>query len=284
MTSLYPPDGPQTVAQVLDSGFRVFKASLVRCLLFGAIAMIAGQLPNIYSLAIGQPFDAYLRGEPISIALAIIGSIATVYFSGVMLLRQREVALGRRRTTRAELAHAFRRLPVLIGVAGVALVVTSIVPLVLFFWGWADWFKGVSPVGLGIALAVLATPVVWLLPGLAISVAVAVLTDSGIFASLRQGVSLVTGSWWRSMITFAVWGVLLVVFNFIAVVIVVMAMPLVGARDLPTVTAGTQVVFVALRAVGLPFLVAIVLAVYGELQVRRRGVDLERRMASVPQV
>jgi len=42
---LYPPEGPQTVAQVLDSGFRVFKASLVRCLLFGAIAMIAGQLP-----------------------------------------------------------------------------------------------------------------------------------------------------------------------------------------------------------------------------------------------
>ena len=283
MTSLYPPDGPQTVAQVLDSGFRVFKASLVRCLLFGAIAMIAGQLPNIYSLAIGQPFDAYLRGEPVSIVLAIIGSIATVYFSGVTLLHQRDVALGHRRSTRAELAHALRRLPALVGVALVVLIVTATVPLAFFLWGWADWFKGVSPVGVGLVLAVLAVPTIWLLPALAMPVAVAVLTESGVWSSLRQGVSLVIGSWWRTFITFAVWGVLLVVFNFITVVIVVMAMPLVGATDLPTVTAGTQVVFVALRAIGLPFLVAIVLAVYGELQVRRQGVDLERRMAGVAQ-
>jgi len=277
MTSLYPPDGPQTAAQVLDSGFRVFKASLVRCLLFGAMAMIAGQLPNIYSLAIGQPFDAYLRGEPISILLAIIGSIVTLYFSGVMLLRQREVALGGRRSTRAELAHALRRLPTLVGVAAVALAVSAIVPLVFLL------IKSASLVPLSIALAVLALPVVWLLPGLAMAVAVAVLTESSILSSLRRGVSLLIGSWWRTMVTFAVWGVLLIVFNFITVVIVVMAMPLVGATDLPTVTAGTQVVFVALRAIGLPFLVAIVLAVYGDLQVRKQGVDLERRVADMAQ-
>lgn len=280
---LYPPEGPQTVAQVLDSGFRVFKASLVRCLLFGAIAMMAGQLPNIYSLAIGQPFDAYLRGDPVTIVLAIVGSVATVYFSGVVLLRQREMAEGRRRTTRADLAHGFRRLPTLVGVAAVALALIAIVPVAFFLWGAAEWFKGVSPIALGATLLIIAAPVVWLLPGLAMSVAIAVLTESGIVSSVRQGISLVIGSWWRSMIAFGVWGVLLVVFNFVAVIIALMAMPLVGASDLPTVTAGTQVVFVALRAVGLPFLVAIVLAVYGELQVRKQGVDLERRLASVAQ-
>jgi hypothetical protein len=282
MTSLYPPDGPQTAAQVLDSGFRVFKASLVRCLLFGAIAMIAGQLPNIYSLAIGQPFDAYLRGEPVSIALAIIGSIATVYFSGVMLLRQREVSQGQRRSTRAELADAFHRLPALLGVTVVALAVIAAATL-LVIAGWADWFKGINPVVLDVVLGLLALPLIWLLPGLAIAVAVSVLTESGMVSSLRQGIALVIGSWWRTMITFTVWGVLLVIFNFITVIIVVMSMPLVGANDLPTTTAGTQVVFVALRALGLPFLVAIVLVVYGELQVRRQGVDLQRRMAQMAQ-
>jgi hypothetical protein len=290
MTSLYPPDGPQTAAQVLDSGFRVFKASLVRCLLFGAIAMIAGQLPNIYSLAIGQPFDAYLRGEPVSIALAIIGSIATVYFSGVMLLRQREVAQGQRRSTRAELAHAFRRLPTFLCVTIVALaaagaaafLVIAVSMFAVFKGGWADWlFQSMNPVVLDVLLGLLAVPLVWLLPGLVVAVAVSVLTESGIFSSLRQGVSLVVGSWWRTMVTFTVWGVLLVIFNFITVIIVVMSMPLVGANDLPTTTAGTQVVFVALRALGLPFLVAVVLVVYGELQVRRQGVDLQRRMAGM---
>ncbi len=85
------------------------------------------------------------------------------------------------------------------------------------------------------------------------------------------------------MLTYPVWGVLLVVFNFVAVIVIVMALPLIGATDVATVTAGTPVVFVALRAMGLPFLVAIMLAVHGELQVRKQGVDLERRLAGVAQ-
>lgn len=281
--SLYPPDGPQSIGQVLDAGFRVFKASLVRCLLFGAMAMIAGQLPNIYSLATGQPFEAYLHGDPLTILLATIGSIATVYFSAVMLLRQREVAQGRRQSTRVELAHALQRLPALLGVAVVSLVLLGIVPVTLFMLHGAGAVSLSNQVGLLVSLGVIAVPVLWLLPGLATAAAVSVLTTSGPVASIRKGVALVFGSWWRTMITFAVWAVLLIVFNFIAVIIVVMAMGAIGATDVPTLAAGTQVVFVALRAIGLPFLVAIVLAVYGELRVRRDGVDLERRVAGVAQ-
>ena len=281
--SLYPPDGPQTVGQVLDAGFRVFKASLVRCLLFGAMAMIAGQLPNIYSLAAGQPFDAYLHGEPVTMALAVVGSIATVYLSAVMLLRQREVAQGRRHSTRVELAHALRRMPAVLGVAAVSLVLLAVVPVSLYLLNRAGGISPSSQLALGIAVGAAGLPILWLLPGLAMAVAVAVLTDRGFVASLREGIALVYGSWWRTMLTFAVWAVLLAVFNFVAVIIIVMALPLIGATDVATVTAGTPVVFVALRAIGLPFLVAILLAVYGELQVRRQGVDLERRVAGVAQ-
>jgi len=282
--SLYPPDGPQTVGQVLDAGFRVFKASLVRCLLFGAMAMIAGQLPNIYSLVAGQPFDAYLHGEPITIALAVVGSIATVYLSAVMLLRQREVAQGRRQSTRVELRHALRRMPALLGVVAVTLALLAVVPVSLYLLNRASGISPSSHLALGIAVGVACLPILWLLPGLAMAVAVAVLTGNGFIASLREGIALVHGSWWRTMITFAVWVVLLAVFNFVAVIIIVMALPLIGATDVATVTAGTPVVFVALRAIGLPFLVAILLAVFGEQQARRQGVDLERRVADVAQV
>jgi hypothetical protein len=119
--------------------------------------------------------------------------------------------------------------------------------------------------------------------GFTVAVPVAVLTEKGLVATLREGISLVAGSWWRTLVTFAVWAVLLAVFNFVAVIIIVMALPLIGATDVATVTAGTPVVFVALRAIGLPFLVAILLAVYGDLQVRKHGVDLERRIAGVAQ-
>jgi hypothetical protein len=280
--SLYPPDGPQSIGQVLDTGFRVFKVSLVRCLLFGAMAMIAGQLPNIYSLAMDEPFGAYLHGEPITVALAAVGSVLAVYFSAVMLLRQSEVAQGGRQTTRAELAHGLRRLPALLGVTAVSVFLLAIVPLMLFL-SQMGWFPALNPLAIDVVAAVLALPILWLLPGLSMAVVVAVLTPSGMLASLKQGISLTRGNWWRTMITFAVWGVLLAVLNLVAVIVLMMALPLLGAQDVITLSAITPVVFTALRAIGLPFLVAILLAVYGELQVRKQGVDLERRVAGVAQ-
>ena len=277
---LFPPDGPQSVSQVLDTGFRIFKVSLVRCLLFGAMAMIAGQLPNIYSLARGEPFGGYLHGDPITIGLAVLGGAIAVYFSGVMLIRQREVAQGSRRAIRVELAEGLRRMPALLGVTVASLAALAIVPALLFF---SERMSPGARMPMTIASAVLAAPVVCLLPGLAMAVVVAVLTRSDVLASLKQGIWLAYRSWWRTMLTFVVWAILLVVLNLVAVILLMLSLQVFGASDVITLSAATPVVFVALRALGLPFLVAILLAVYGELIVRKQGVDLERRVASVAQ-
>jgi len=279
---LFPPDGPQSVSQVLDTGFRIFKVSLVRCLLFGAVAMIAGQLPNIYSLARGEPFGGYLRGDPVTIALAILGSVIAVYFSAVILIRQREVAQGGRRPMRVELAEGLRRMPALLGVTAVSIALLAVIPALLL----ASDLKQVSPaahLSITIACAVLAVPIAWLLPGLSMAVAVAALSANGMLASLKQGIWLAYRSWWRTMLTFIVWAILLVVLNLVAVILLMLSLQVFGASDVITLSAATPVVFVALRALGLPFLVAILLAVYGELMVRKQGVDLERRVASVAQ-
>jgi hypothetical protein len=284
--SLYRPQGPggpQSIGQVLDSGFRVFRVSLVRCLLFGAMAMIAGQLPNIYSLAIGDAAGVYLSGNAVTLALALLGSVLTVYLSAAMLIRQREIAQGRRQPTRVDLAQGLRRLPVLLGVVAISVVVLAVVPAGLWATTATELISSAIRIPLSVVLVLLGVVTLWLLPGLAMAIVVAVLTTSGVLASLRQGITLVIGNWWRTMLTFAVWGVLLVVFNFVVVVLMLMALPLLGATDIVTLTAGTPVVLVALRAVGLPFLVAILLVVHGELQVRKQGVDLQRRVAGVAQ-
>jgi hypothetical protein len=281
--SLYVPRGPQSVGQVLDTGFRVFKVSFIRCLPFGAMAMIAGQLPNIYSLATGNLVGAYLSANPITLILALLGSVLTVYLSAVMLIRQREVAQGRRQPTRVELAQGLRRLPVLLGVVGISVVALAVVPAGLWVTGATELISSAIRVPVAIILVLLGAAALWLLPGLAMAIVVAVFESSGVVTSLRQGLALAMGNWWRTMLTFAVWGVLLVVFNFVVVVLMLMALPLIGATDVVSLTASTPVVLVALRAVGLPFLVAILLAVHGELQVRKQGVDLQRRVAGVAQ-
>jgi hypothetical protein len=276
--ALFPPDGPQNVSQVLDAGFRIFKLSLVPCLLFGAVAMIAGQLPNIYSLARGESFGGYLRGDPLSLILAVLGIVVAFYFSGVVLIRQREIAQGSRRPIRAELAEGLRRMPSLLLVAIVGLALIAVVPALLFL------SERVTPGGqmpLMILAMVLAAPVMWLVPGLSMAVAVAVLTPSGPFASLKHGIWLAYGGWWRTMLTFMVWAVLLVVLNLVAVILLMLSLQVFGASDVITLSAATPVAFVALRAIGVPFFVAILLAVYGERIVRKQGVDLERRLAGV---
>ena len=279
---LFPPDGPQTVSEVLDSGFRIFKVSLLRCLLFGAVAMIAGQLPNIYSLARGQPFGGYLRGDPLTILLAVLGSIIAVYFSAVILIRQREVAQGGRRAIRAELADGLRRMPTLIGVTWLSLALLALAPAT-FLVAEAERFAPSVRLAFTVASVALAVPVLWLLPGLAMAVVVASLTPTGVLASLKQGIGLAYRSWWRTMLTFIVWAVLLVVLNLVAVILLMLSLQVFGASDVITLSAATPVVFVALRAIGLPFLVAILLAVYGDLMVRKQGIDLERRVAGVAQ-
>src|SRR5689334_15220173 len=163
---LFPPDGPQSVSQVLDTGFRIFKISLVRCLLFGAMAMIAGQLPNIYSLLRGVPFGGYLRGEPVAVVLAILGNLLAVYFSAVILIHQREIGQGTRLPIRAELAEALRRMGALIGVTLVSGALLAIVPVGLLVLPDFNVASASLRIAFGVGAAIVTVPVAWLLPGL----------------------------------------------------------------------------------------------------------------------
>ena len=58
-------------------------------------------------------------------------------------------------------------------------------------------------------------------------------------------------------------------------------LPLAGANDFAMFTAASVVVLIALGAVGTPFSGAILLAVYGDLKLRKEGTDLASRLAGV---
>jgi hypothetical protein len=273
---IFPPPGPQTLSEVLDSGWRIFNVSLLRCLPFAAIAMIAGQLPDIYSLARGQAFGVSWRGDPLTVLLATLGGVIAVYFSAVILLRQRELAQGGRpaSTLRVELAQGLRRMPTLVGVTVLSLLLVAAPAAVLLLSRVAGFPPSLHR-AVTIGAALLAVPALWLLPGLVMSGVVAVFTSHGVLGSLRQGIGLVRRSWWRTMLTFVLWAVLLVVLNLAAVVLLMLVLPAFGAADAGTLAAVTPVVFGALRAIGLPFLAAILLAVYGERMAHRHGLDSE---------
>lgn len=256
---LYPPAGPQSIGQVLDSGFRIFQASLVSCLLYGALSMIAGQLPNIYFIATGRPLARFGGGSLLWIVLYAIGVLITLVLYAAVLYRQYGIVTGRRLGTSVELSQALRKLP-----AYLALAILSMIILL-------------------VATLMLVIPGLYLLTPISFSSMALLLDDKGPVGAIGYVTRLVRGEWWRTTAILTVTFVLVIVFYTVATMIVGMALPLAGATDVAAITAATGVVFVVLGSIGLPFFSAVLLATYGELKVRKEGLDLEQRVASIAQ-
>src|SRR6185295_3633719 len=108
---LFPPAGPQTIGQVLDTGFRIFQVSLVRCLLYGAAGMIAGQLPNIYTVLASKSLGRTDFRDPAWVALYLVSALVSIIIYGALVLRQYSIVTGRRRGMRAEIRETLRRFP-----------------------------------------------------------------------------------------------------------------------------------------------------------------------------
>jgi hypothetical protein len=279
MTTLpYPPQRPLSVAEVLDLSFRIYRTTVVKCLLLSACGVIAGQLANIYLLASGRAqvkntnswevLAAQLRDRP-AVSLTLIGALLTMVFYAAVLLRQHRMIGGG--APGGEFAAALRRLPALLGVivliwlAGVACVVPAVVT------------------GGGLRILLVLAALILLSYGLvAISCAMTVLLIEGMgpLASLSRSWRLTAGSFWRLSIIYTVALVILLVLYFVIATIAGFLAALLGHGDVAMVTAFAEVVGVALGALATPFYGALALAVLGDLRVRKEGADLEQRISA----
>ena len=282
MQPLYPPAGPQSIGQALDSGFRIFQVSLVKCLLYGAVSMIAGQLPNIYFIAIGRPLRAFGGGDPLWAALYCVGAVIMLVMYAALLFRQHGIAAGQRLGTRVELSMAVRKLPAYLALIVLSVLVMLIGPaLVGLVGGVFGAFASQNYAVIFICGLIGALPFVYVATPLAFGPPALLLDGKGPIRAIDYVLRLIRGNWWRATAIFTVAVILVIVFYGVAMVIIGMVLPLAGATDVATVTAATGVVYVVLGSIGLPFLSAVLLATYGDLKVRKEGVDLEKRVASI---
>jgi hypothetical protein len=254
---LYPPSSPQSVGQVLDAAFRIFQASLLKCLPHGVLSMIAGQLPNIYFLAIGRPFHDFGGGDPLWWTLYALGTLLGLFIWSAMLLRQRSIASQEAVELRTELGEALRRMPAVVGLftLSLALLAVGIVALIL--------------------------PGLYLTIGLSLSWLILLIERLGPIAAVRRSLHLVRGSWWRTALVLSIAMMSALVFYFVAFLVLGAVLQIIGANDVAMLTAASVIVLVALGAVGAPFLGAVLFAVHGALRLRREGTDLASRLAGV---
>lgn len=253
---LYPPPRPQSVGEVLDTGFRIFNVSLVQCLPYGVLAMIAGQLANVYDIVTGRPVGNFGKGDPVWWLLYALGLLITLGLWNALMLRQSAIAAGKPTSVSEELRGALNQVP-----WAVALMV---------FWIFA----------IAVGLMLLVLPGLYLAVALVFAWPALVLKSMPLNESIRYSLKLSRHNWWRITFVFTVSLAVLFVFCAVGIVFALIAAPVAGAADVAVVTAITTTVLAAMGAFAGPFLCALLLATFGDLQVRTEGTDLERRIAA----
>jgi hypothetical protein len=252
--ALYPPSNPQSIGQALDTTFRIFQATLAKCLPHGVLSMIAGQLPNIYFLATGKPMSRFGGGDLLWWVLYALGTLASLLLWSAMLLRQYKIVTRQPTRMSAELIEALRRMPALIGL-GI-----------------------LGTLAIAVGLIALVVPGLYLTIGLLPAWPAVMLERRGPSSAIRYGLHLIKGHWWRSSALLTVAFIVAMVFYFAVFALLAMVLPLVGANDVAMFTAASVVVVIVLGAVGVPFYGAVILALYGDLKLRKEGTDLEIKL------
>jgi len=253
--TLYPVPRPQAIAEVLDSGFRLFNLSLFRCLPYSVVAMIAGQLASIYEIASGRRLGLFGGGDPLWWALYALGVVLSLGLWNALMLRQIAIASNQPISAARELRIAARRLPI-------------VVALMVF------WFAA-SAAG----LALLVIPGVYLSVALVFAWPALVLKPMSFFEAIRYSLRLARRNWWRTSVIMSVALAVVFVFYAVGLVFALIAAPVVGVADLAVATAISTRVLAFMGVFAEPFLCALLLATYADLQARAEIANAEPNIA-----
>jgi hypothetical protein len=282
---LYPPSRPQSVGEILDSGFRIFGATLAKCWPYAAGAMLIGQLPAIYAVTTHRAalekallFDPRDRLGWLLLAVAIVGAVT---LTNALILRQYELVSGKPLAGSA-LGIGARRVGgmLLIGLLVALAACACALPIGLAAGAVAGLLSGLSAPLIGATVVIVALlPASWLFVRWMYAGWGYLLTERGAIESLRYSWRLTRGSFWRLTVILSVALVLLLVVYLLSFVITGVTSVLFGYRDVAVVTAAGTVVVILVRVVVSPFYTALALATYGDLAVRKEGADLAQRIA-----
>jgi hypothetical protein len=270
---LYPPSRPQAIGEVLDSAVRIFKATLLKVLPYSVLATVAGQLQNIYIILSGRNIRPFSNSDAGWWTVYLLGTVVGAALINAIFVRQAAIATGSESAAMTALKDGLRNVPavILMGVLMAVLVGIWFVPLAAIPAAYRSWSG-----------ALLAVPAFYLLVLFLCSWPARLVDRKSPVESLRYSAHLVRGNWWRTVMVYLVVLAMIIVLSVTAGLIVGVLTQLVAARDLAVSTAVSAVMVVASGAVFVPFVSSMSLALYGDLQSRKDGADLERRVAGAP--
>jgi len=266
---LYPPSRPQSIGEVLDAGFRLFRATLGLCLPYGALLVIAGQLGNFYDLASGRLPRTTGGRDPTWWTWYGVGLVLTLLLWGALILRQHAIATHSaaaapatrfpasrtRCSMRAELLAALQRLPQLVALTLLA------------------------SAGVAAGLLLLVAPGLYLAVALAFGTPILLLRrDSGVVGALTESERIVRGHWGRTaLLLLLVILMMLAAYGVLVTILTAASIAIADVADRELIASFSVIVGVIAGSITAPFGSAMILAILGDLwrrdELRREAVE-----------
>lgn len=268
--TLFPLSRPLSVGEVLDAGFRLFRATVLVCLPFASLGVVAGQLPGFYSVIRGGTPGAAAFHDTGWVVLYACSTLLTLFLVGAIFVQQHRMGAGEPRGLRFALRDTLRRMPALFALVLLLVAAAGAAAVLVMLLGGA--------IGLIWAALLCTLPLVYAAVSLLFAWPAVLIDKRTALAALRSSAQLVGGHRLRTaLVMLAALGALLVFYS-IAIVLGLIVATLLGSTDLAVVAAVTTLMLVVLGAVGVPFYTALIIAAYEDLKLRRQGADLERRI------
>ena len=256
--TLYPPARPRSLAELLDASLKIFRATLPKCLPYASMAILFGQLSTLYDLSRGQMPEPRDMNNPVWVTLYTVGSLLFFILWMAMLLRQSAVASGRTPGS-TDLLDALKQTPAILAIC---LIVSAVIlvliapPLTL-----AEPYRSI---GFGLMLL----PAIYLSVGLSLALPARMLTGKGVLASILYSLRLIRGHWWRTAALYIIAIAIIAAAYFFTAVMVAMILPDAGRAE-AIGRAVMAAVVLAVGAMGLIFYTAVLLSVFGDLELRQ---------------
>ena len=257
------------MGEVLDLAFRIFKVTLIRALPYGIGAVIAQQISSLYKFSGVAPAHSVLSTPAVGRGAFVLGVLLALLAWASMLLCQQAIVEHRPTSARAELGAALRRMVSFVPATVLFLVVVA--GDFMLLWALPGEYRVQARIPLLLVSLYLAILLSCTWPAVLFG-------GLGPIAALRQSMRLVWGNWWRLTLIYIVSGVIVLVVAILLGAVIATLVSWLGVG----VPAMTSVVYAevanALGAIMAPFAGALLLAVYGDLRVRREGTDLQQRI------
>jgi hypothetical protein len=279
------PTAPRSIGEILDDGFKLYRESFAKSWPLALGAQLILDVPSVIlqyqtrGLVVGgspQAMLAVFSSPSVWLSYVVCVVVFLGFYNGLIV--QLDAAATAKMIARGRaLAAGFRLLPRMLVLSIVMLVVFSVAALLAAFFG--SVLRALhAPILIFVLVVALAAILIYVWGRVFLANIALVVEDAQVFKALDISWTLIKDHWWRTATVYTI--ALILVMAFYVIIAVINAALAVTTLRNPfgigsLISHGIAIVG---GAVLMPFPLAVLLAMYHDLKLRKEGVDLASRV------